>query len=130
MSNTDPTFQQLFQAKSQVNEDNENPTLLANRLTPTDDQIKDWLQSPQIKQWLTKLLMGIPNNLKIEAINTIIKNVKQNPDKDYRVQFGSSTIGVDVLRWRIWASYKLPYASGIKTPDCPYTLKKHLDASD
>ena len=54
--------------------------------------------------------MGIPNNLKIEAINTIIKNVIQNPDKDSRVQFGSSTIGVDVLRWQLWASYKLPYA--------------------
>ncbi|AVH63947.1 hypothetical protein [Nostoc sp. 'Peltigera membranacea cyanobiont' N6] len=98
MCNIDPTFQQLFQPKSQVNEDNENPTLLLNRLTPTDDQIKDWLQSPQIKQWLTKLLMGIPNNLKIEAINTIIKNLIQNPDKDCRVQFGNSTIGVDVLR--------------------------------
>ena len=130
MSNTDPNFQQLFQPKSQVNEDNENPTLLLNRLTPTDDQIKDWLQSPQIKQWLTKLLMGIPNNLKIEAINTIIKNLIQNPDKDPRVQFGSSTIGVDVLRWQLWASYKLPYASTIKSPDCPYTLKKHLDAPD
>ena len=130
MSNTDPNFQQLFQPKSQVNEDNENPTLLLNRLTPTDDQIKDWLQSPQIKQWLTKLLMGIPNNLKIEAINTIIKNLIQNPDKDCRVQFGSSTIGVDVLRWQLWASYKLPYASTIKSPDCPYTLKKHLDAPD
>ncbi|MBC1224750.1 hypothetical protein GNF10_35470 [Nostoc sp. UCD121] len=98
MSNIDTNFHQLFQPKSQVNEDNENPTLLLNRLTPTDDQIKDWLQSPQIKQWLTKLLMGIPNNLKVEVINTIIKNVIQNPDKDYRVQFGSSTIGVDVLR--------------------------------
>ncbi|MHC5770800.1 MAG: hypothetical protein ACYTXI_35525 [Nostoc sp.] len=130
MSNTDTNFPQLFQPKSQVNEDNENPTLLANRLTPTDDQIKDWLQSPQIKQWLTKLLMGIPNNLKTEAINTIIKNVIQNPDKDYRVQFGSSTIGVDVLRWQLWASYKLQKASGIKTPDCPYTLKKHLDVSN
>ncbi|MBD2512050.1 hypothetical protein H6G91_33295 [Nostoc muscorum FACHB-395] len=130
MSNTDTNFPQLFQPKSQVNEDNENPTLLANRLTPTDDQIKDWLQSPQIKQWLTKLLMGIPNNLKTEAINTIIKNVIQNPDKDSQVQFGSSTIGVDVLRWQLWASYKLPYASGIKTPDCLYTLKKHLDVSN
>lgn len=130
MSNTDAHFHQLFQPQSQVNKDDENPTLLANRLTPTDDQIQDWLQSPQIKQWLTKLLMGIPNNLKIEAINTIIKNVIQNPDKDCRVQFGSSTIGIDVLRWQLWASYKLPYASGIKAPDCPYTLKKHLDASD
>ncbi|WDD36192.1 hypothetical protein PQG02_31435 (plasmid) [Nostoc sp. UHCC 0926] len=130
MSNTDTNFKQLFQPKSQVNEDNENPTLLLNRLTPTDDQIKDWLQSPQIKQWLTKLLMGIPNNLKIEAINTIIKNLIQNPDKDPRVQFGSSTIGVDVLRWQLWASYKLPYASTIKSPDCPYTLKKHLDAPE
>ncbi|MBD2650959.1 hypothetical protein ACEYW6_32675 [Nostoc sp. UIC 10607] len=130
MSNTDTNFHQLFQPKSQFNEDNENPTLLLNRLTPTDDQIKDWLQSPQIKQWLTKLLMGIPNNLKIEAINTIIKNVTQNPDKDCRVQFGSSTIGVEVLRWQLWAFYKLPYASGIKTPDCPYTLKKHLDTPD
>lgn len=74
--------------------------------------------------------MGVPNNLKIEAVNTIIKNVIQNPDKDCRVQFDSSTIGVDVLRWQIWASYKLPYASGIKTPDCPYTLKKHLDTPD
>ncbi|RCJ31923.1 hypothetical protein A6769_29345 [Nostoc punctiforme NIES-2108] len=104
MSNTDANFQQLFQLTSQVNKDNESSTLLVNRLTPTDDQIKDWLQSPQIKQWLTKLLMGIPNNLKIEAINTIIKNVIQNPDKDCRVQFGSSTIGVDVLRWQIWAN--------------------------
>ncbi|MEJ6486137.1 hypothetical protein N0Y54_33580 [Nostoc punctiforme UO1] len=76
MSNTDTNFPQLFQPKSQVNEDNENPTLLANRLTPTDDQIKDWLQSPQIKQWLTKLLMGIPNNLKVEALkkNSAILN--------------------------------------------------------
>ena len=130
MSNTDAHFQQLFQPKTQVNKDEENPTQLANRLTPTNDQIKNWLQSPQIKQWLTKLLMGIPNNLKTEAINTIIKNVIQNPDKDYRVQFGSSTIGVDVLQWQLWASYKLPYASGIKTPDCPYTLKKHLDTPD
>lgn len=127
MSNTDAHFQPLFQPKSQVNKDEENLALLANRLNPTDDQIKDWLQSPQIKQWLTKLLMGIPNHLKTEAINTIIKNVIQNPDKDCRVQFGSSTIGVDVLGWQLWASYKLPYASGIKTPDCPYTLKKHLD---
>ncbi|MCC5633054.1 hypothetical protein LC613_36640 [Nostoc sphaeroides CHAB 2801] len=47
-----------------------------------------------------------------------------------RVQFGSSTIGVDVLRWQLWASYKLQKASGIKTPDCPYTLKKHLDIPD
>ncbi|QLE53857.1 hypothetical protein FD724_39215 (plasmid) [Nostoc sp. C057] len=55
----------------------------------------------------------------------------KTPDKDYRVQFGSSTIGVDVLRWQLWASYKLPYVSGIKTPDCPfYTLKKHLDVSN
>lgn len=130
MSNKDASFQQLFQPISQVNKDNENPTLLANRLTPTDEQIRDWLQSPPIKQWLTKLLMGIPNNLKTEAINTIIKNVIQNPDKDCRVQFGSSTIGVDVLRWQLWASYKLQKASGIKTPDCPYTLKKYLDASD
>jgi hypothetical protein len=70
MSNTDANFQQLFQPTSQVNKDNENPTLLVNRLTPTDDKIKSWLQSPQIRQWLTKLLMGIPNNLKIEAVNT------------------------------------------------------------
>jgi hypothetical protein len=48
MSNTDAHFHQLFQPKSQVNKDNENPALLANRLTPTDEQIKDWLQSPQI----------------------------------------------------------------------------------
>jgi hypothetical protein len=130
MSQKDMNFPQLFQPKSQVNKDEENRALLANRLTPTDDQIKDWLQSPQIKQWLTKLLMGIPNNLKIEAINTIIKNVIQNPDKDSRVQFGSAAIGVDVLRWQLWASYKLPYASRIKAPDCPYTLKKHLDALD
>ncbi|ACC84938.1 hypothetical protein [Nostoc punctiforme] len=130
MSNTDANFQQLFPPTSQVNKDNENPTLSVNHLTPTDDQIKDWLQSPQIKQWLRKLLMGIPNNLKVEAINTIIKNVIQNPDKDYQVQFGSSTIGVYVLRWQLWAAYKLPYASGIKTPDCPYTLKKHLDTLD
>ncbi|MDZ8264612.1 hypothetical protein [Nostoc sp. ChiQUE01b] len=41
MSNTDANFQQLFQPTSQVNKDNENPTLLVNRLTPTDDQIKD-----------------------------------------------------------------------------------------
>ena len=130
MSNTNAHFQQLFQPKTQVNKDEENPTQLANRLTPTDDQIKNWLQSPQIKQWLTKLLMGIPNNLKTEAINTIIKNLIQNPDKDCRVQFGSSTIGVDVLRWQLWASYKLQKASGIKTPDCPYTLKEHLDTPD
>ncbi|MCC5633529.1 hypothetical protein LC613_39410 [Nostoc sphaeroides CHAB 2801] len=130
MSNTDANFQQLFQPKTQVNKDEENPTKLASRLTPNYDQIKNWLQSPQIKQWLTKLLMGIPNNLKTEAINTIIKNVIQNPDKDCRVQFGSSTIGVDVLRWQLWASYKLQKASGIKTPDCPYTLKKHLDIPD
>lgn len=75
MSNIDAHFQQLFQPKTQVNKDEQNPAQLANRLIPTDDQIKDWLQSPQIKQWLTKLLMGIPNNLKTEAINTIIKNV-------------------------------------------------------
>jgi hypothetical protein len=106
---------------------NGKKALLTNRLTPSNDQIKTWLQSPQIKQWLTKLLMGIPNNLKIEAVNTLIKNVVQNPDKDCRVQFGSSAIGVDVLRWQLWASYKLPYASTIKSPDCPYTLKKHLD---
>lgn len=130
MLNTDAHFHQLFQPKSQVNKYDENPALLANRLTPTNDQIRDWLQSPQIKQWLTKLLMGIPNNLKLEAVNTIIKNVIQNPDKDCRVQFGSSTIGVDVLRWQLWASYKLQKASGIKAPDCPYTLKKHLDAPD
>ncbi|MCC5633912.1 hypothetical protein LC613_41600 [Nostoc sphaeroides CHAB 2801] len=71
MSNTDANFQQLFQPKTQVNKDEENPTKLASRLTPNYDQIKNWLQSPQIKQWLTKLLMGIPNNLKTEAINTI-----------------------------------------------------------
>jgi hypothetical protein len=41
---------------------------------------------------------------------------------------GSAAIGIDVLRWQFWASYKLPYAIGIKAPDCPYTLKKHLDA--
>lgn len=82
MLNTDAHFHQLFQPKSQVNKSDENPALLANRLTPTDDQIRDWLQSPQIKQWLTKLLMGIPNNLKLEAVNAIIKNVIQNPDKD------------------------------------------------
>jgi hypothetical protein len=128
MSNTDTPFHQLFQPKSQVNKYDDNSALLANRLTPTDDQITDWLQSPQIKQWLTKLLMGIPNNLKLEALNTIIKNVIQNPDKDCRVQFGSAAIGVDVLRWQLWASYKLSYASTIKSPDCPYTLKKYLDA--
>lgn len=130
MSNPDARFHQLFQPKKPVNQDDEKTALLANRLTPTEEQITDWLQSPQIKQWLTKLPMGITNNLKMEAVNTIIKNVIQNPDKDCRVQFGSAAIGVDVLRWQLWASYKLPYASGIKAPDCPYTLKKYLDAPD
>ncbi len=123
MSNIDANFQH----QKQANKDNEKTALLPNRLAPTDEQIRDWLQSPQIKQWLTKLLMGIPNNLKIEAVNTIIKNVIQNPNKDCRVQFGSSAIGIDVLRWQLWASYKLPYASTIKSPDCAYTLKKHLE---
>ncbi|YAF99545.1 MAG: hypothetical protein AB3A66_29980 (plasmid) [Nodularia sp. CChRGM 3473] len=129
MSNVDAHFHQLFQPKNQTNKDKERAALIANRLTPTSEQIRDWLQSSQIKQWLTKLLMGIPSNLKTEAVNTIIKNVIENPDKDCRVQFGSSTIGVDVLRWQLWASYKLPYASTIKSPDCPYTLKKHLENS-
>lgn len=127
MSQIDAHFHQLFQPKTKVNKQDERMALLANRLTPTDDQITDWLQSPQIKQWLTKLLMGVPNNLKLKALNTIIKNVIQNPDKDCRVQFGTSTIGIDVLRWQLWASYKLPLASRIKAPDCPYTLEKHLD---
>jgi hypothetical protein len=130
MSNIDAHFHQLFQPKKQANQDKEKTALLPNRLTPTDEQIRDWLQSPQIKQWLTKLLMGIPNNLKIEAVNTLTKNVIQDPDKDCRVQFGSSTIGVDVLRWQLWASYRLPYASTIKSPDCPYTLNKHIDGEN
>ncbi|WGV24196.1 hypothetical protein [Halotia branconii] len=123
MLNIDAHFHQLFKP----NQDNEKTALLANRLNPTNEQITTWLQSPQIKQWLTKLLMGIPNDLKVEAVNTIIKNVIRTPNKDCRVQFGSSTIGVDVLRWQLWASYRLPYASTVKSPDCPYTLKMHLD---
>lgn len=127
ISTVDADFHQLFQSKSQVNKDDEKTTLLANRLTPTNDQIRDWLQSPQMKQWLTKLPMGIPNTLKMEIINTLIKNIADNPDKDCRVEYGGAAIGVDVLRWQLWASYGLPYASGIKAPDCPYTLKKHLE---
>ncbi len=72
------------------------------------------------------LPMGITNALKTEMVNTITKNVIQNPDKDCRVQYSGAAIGIDVLRWQLWASYKLPYASGLKAPDCPYTLKKHL----
>jgi hypothetical protein len=130
MSQKNNRLRNSSQITTLADEELDKITLLANRLTPTNDQIRDWLQSPQIKQWLTKLLMGIPNNLKIEAINTIIKNVIQNPDKDCRVQFGSAAIGIDVLRWQLWASYKLSYATTIKSPDCPYTLKKHLDAPD
>ncbi|MBE9210525.1 hypothetical protein IQ244_29290 [Nostoc sp. LEGE 06077] len=124
MSNINSNFSQFFQ--HQTNQDDDNLTLSANRLIPTNDQIKDWLQSPQIKQWLTKVPMGITNNLKMEAINTIISRVSENPNKDCRVQFGSTAIGVDVLRWQLWAFYQLPYANGIKAPDCPYTLEKHL----
>jgi hypothetical protein len=127
MSNIDAHFHQLFQPQNPVKKDDEKTALLANHLTPTDDQIRDWLQSPQIKQWLTKLPMGITNALKTEAVNTIISRVIENPDQDCRVQFGSAAIGIDVLRFSLWASYRLPYASGIKAPDCPYTLKKHLD---
>ncbi|NDJ26174.1 hypothetical protein GS682_32310 [Nostoc sp. B(2019)] len=127
MSNIDAHFHQLFQPKNPVNKLDEKTALLANRLTPTDEQIRDWLQSPEIKQWLNKQMMGITNTLKIEMVNTIIKNILDKPDKDCRVQFGGAAIGIDVLRWQLWVSYKLPYASGLKAPDCPYTLKKHLE---
>ncbi|MBW4689238.1 MAG: hypothetical protein KME40_30130 [Komarekiella atlantica HA4396-MV6] len=127
MSNIDAHFHQLFQPKTPANKLDEKTALLANRLTPTDEQIRDWLQSPEIKQWLTKQTMGITNTLKIEMVNTIIKNILDKPDKDCRVQYSGAAIGIDVLRWQLWASYKLPYASTIKAPDCPYTLKKHLE---
>jgi hypothetical protein len=127
MSNIDAHFHQLFQPKTPVKKNDEKTALLTNRLTPTDDQIRDWLQSPEIKQWLVKLPMGITNALKTEMVNTITKNILDKPDKDCRVQYSGAAIGVDVLRWQLWASYKLPYASGIKAPDCPYTLKKHLE---
>lgn len=126
MSSRDASFHQLFQSKNQVNQGDEKTALLASRLTPTNDQIRDWLQSPQIKQWLTKLTMGIPNTLKMEIINTLVKNIADNPDQDCRIEYSGAAIGVDVLRWQLWASYRLPYASGIKALDCPYTLKKHL----
>ncbi|MBE9038224.1 hypothetical protein [aff. Roholtiella sp. LEGE 12411] len=109
------------------NAESPKTALLANRLTPTNNQITDWLRSPQIKQWLIKLPMGITNALKTEMVNTIIINILDKPDKDCRVQYSGAAIGVDVLRWQLWASYKLPYASAIKAPDCPYTLKKHLE---
>ncbi|GAX38804.1 hypothetical protein [Nodularia sp. NIES-3585] len=125
MSNIATYPHQMFPDKMPDNK--ERTKLIANRLNPKADEIKQWLESPQIKQWLTKLMLGIPNNLKMEAVNTIIKNIIENPDKDCRVQFGSSTIGVDVLRWQLWAAYQLPYANKLKTPDCPYTLKKHLE---
>jgi len=127
MSQKNNRLRNSSKIKTLSESDSEKTALLANRLTPTPDQITDWLQSPQIKQWLTKLLMGIPNNLKMEAVNTIIKNVIHNPDKDCRIVLDSAAIGIDVLRWQLWASYKLPYASAIKAPDCPYTLKKHLE---
>jgi hypothetical protein len=129
MSNIDAHFHQLFQPKTQVKKLDEKTALSTNRLTPSDEQIRDWLQSPQIKQWLNKQMMGITNTLKIEMVNIIIKNILDKPDKDCRVQYSGAAIGVDVLRWQLWASYKLPYASGIKAPDCPYTLQKHLKQS-
>jgi hypothetical protein len=71
--------------------------------------------------------MGITNALKTEMVNIIIKNIVEQPDKDCQTQFGSTAaIGVDVLRWELWATYKLPYANVIKAPDCPYTLQKYL----
>jgi hypothetical protein len=73
--------------------------------------------------------MGITNALKTEMVNTITKNILDKPDKDCRVQYSGAAIGVNVLHWQVWASYKLPYAHAIKAPDCPYTLQKHLKQS-
>ncbi|WP_341531743.1 hypothetical protein WKK05_40490 (plasmid) [Nostoc sp. UHCC 0302] len=111
-----------------LNKDDDLATLLANRLTPTADQIAEWLQSPLIKQWLTKQPMGIPNTLKVEIINTIIKNINSKQNEDCQVQYGGAVIGVDVLRWQLWASYRPPFGSTIKSPDCPYTLLLHLES--
>ena len=105
-------------------------TLLANRLTPTNEQVRDWLQSHQIKQWLTKQIMGIPNTQKAEMVNAIIKSIAKNPDKDCRVEYNGAAIGVDVLRWQLWASYRFPFGHKLKTPDCPYTLQKHLEGGN
>ncbi|WP_193199757.1 hypothetical protein [Nostoc sp. MG11] len=110
-----------------LNAESAKTALLATRLQPTSEQIIDWLRSPQIKQWLIKLPMGIPNNLKIEALLALSSATVGTPDQDCRVVIGgNSAIGVNVLHWQLWASYKLPYAHAIKAPDCPYTLKKHL----
>lgn len=113
-----------------MKKNDELTALLANRLTPTNDQVRDWLQSPQIKQWLTKKIMGIPNTTKAEMVNTIIKSIAKKSNQDCRVQYDGATIGVDVLRWQLWASYRLPFGHKLKTPDCPYTLEKHLEGGN
>ncbi|MBD2441178.1 hypothetical protein [Nostoc sp. FACHB-110] len=103
--------------------------LKANRLNPTAEQITEWLQSPQIRQWLTQQPMGIPSNTKVEAVNLLISKIVKDPDKDCRIEFANSNaaVGVDVLRWRLWAFYRLPYARDFQAPDCGYTLKQHLE---
>lgn len=67
--------------------------------------------------------MGIPNPLKMKIANTIIKNVIESSDEDCRVQFGGAAIGIDVLRWQLWASYRLSYANTIKSPNCPFHIR-------
>ncbi|MCC5641015.1 hypothetical protein LC593_35350 [Nostoc sp. CHAB 5844] len=125
MSNIKGDFRNIFSKSS--NQELDLAQLLANRLNPTAAQITDWLQSPQIQQWLNKQPMGITNALKMEAVNTIVSKITDNPDKDCRIEIGNSAIGVDVLRWQLWAFYRLPYARDFKAPDCPYTLTKHWE---
>lgn len=111
------------------NPSNQSQFNKTTRLNPTAEQITEWLQSPQIRQWLTQQMMGIPNQLKIEAVNILITKIVKDPDKDCRIEFANSdaAIGVDVLQWNLWAFYRLPYAHGYKAPDCDYGLKQHLE---
>ncbi|MBD2303381.1 hypothetical protein H6G80_33735 [Nostoc sp. FACHB-87] len=129
MSNIDSHFFQPSPPQHRTVEEDENLELLANRLNPTAEQITEWLQSPQIRQWLNQQMMGIPGNLKLEAVNILINKIIQVSDKDHRVEFANANaaIGVDVLRWNLWAFYRLPYARGYQAPDCGYTLKLHLE---
>lgn len=94
---------------------------------PTDEQIRAWIKSDQVSEWMEKKL-SFANPQWEEAVDKLIKKVIHDKNHDHTIRnnyYPQVALGINVLTWTLWISIR--YKNGIiLAPDCPFKLEDFI----
>ncbi len=96
-------------------------------------QIKAWLRSEPLKQWVVETL-PLPEPYALTMLEAIIKQVSANLNQDHLVYPSGGVrgrcpcLGIDTALWQIWCGR--PRKDGallmLDIVDCPVSLEEYL----